>query len=354
MAVVIANEFHRAGHIVGICATRTGGAMERSIEQGISIQVLNRRWRFDLNGLINFWKIVKTGRYEILHAHGWSTSLFVTFAKVMFRLNTPLLIHDHFGGWRLNRSLRRYARLMLKHVASCYVGVSPEMAQWALDAGMKRGRVACILNGLEVCDEEGKRSQFKTRPTRQDCRGVTGICIGGVRPEKGILELIQAVSKMRRKEGIRLDIVGGARDIDYQIRCMNENRERGLEGRIRFLGEVPNASDLIAGYDFMVVPSLSESGPLVLIEAMLAGVPFICTKVGGVAQAAAESGLEGFVEPGNVNELARELDRLVESPADERERRGAAGRAFAIREFDIRRRIPEWIAVYEKALSQSV
>ena len=108
--------------------------------------------------------------------------------------------------------------------------------------------------------------------------------VGRDEVRKGLRTLIRAVADVK---GAQLDIVGGSKRLDR------------LPGRFAIHGEITNRSRLRAIYDevdFLVVPSLAEGMPTVILEAFSAGLPVIATDVGAVA-AVIKDGQNGFLIP---------------------------------------------------------
>jgi glycosyltransferase involved in cell wall biosynthesis len=118
------------------------------------------------------------------------------------------------------------------------------------------------------------------------------------------------------------------------------------------VGERSDARAVARGADFAVIPSLSESGPLVLIEYLAGGVPVVATRVGDISLRAESLGVEEFVEPGNPKTLACAINRLLAMNPSEKAERGRRGIAVARSAFDIRDSMPKWYMLYNKALKE--
>jgi glycosyltransferase involved in cell wall biosynthesis len=87
-----------------------------------------------------------------------------------------------------------------------------------------------------------------------------------------------------------------------------------LRGRVVFAGLLPNAASLLSGIDVLVCPSDTEGTPRVIIEAMLAGVPVVGTKVGGIPNLITNQQTGLLVEPGSPGALADAVCTLLDSP----------------------------------------
>ena len=99
--------------------------------------------------------------------------------------------------------------------------------------------------------------------------------------------------------------------------------------------------------DVLLLPSLDEGLPTVLLEAMACGVPVVATDCGGVSEAFTD-GVEGFlVPPRDAGALADALARLWRDP-ELRARMGEAGRATATSRFTLERQLGEFLALYRE------
>jgi len=102
----------------------------------------------------------------------------------------------------------------------------------------------------------------------------------------------------------------------------------GLAGTVTFTGYRSDAARLLAGLDVLVVPSRSDGSPLVVCEAMAAGVPVVASRVGGLPDLVEDGGSGLLVRPGEAEDLARALVSLLLDPEAAR-RLGARGRTLA-------------------------
>ena len=151
------------------------------------------------------------------------------------------------------------------------------------------------------------------------------VCIGGNKPVKGIEPLIRAFaaafappapessgSAARLESGppltpIHLVLVG----VDPEL-WLPLCAEVGMAGRIHCVPPTEAIADYLAAGSVFVLPSLSESMPNTLLEAVRAGLPAIGTEVGAVPDILRECGL--LVSPGDVRSLAGAMRRLADEP----------------------------------------
>jgi glycosyltransferase involved in cell wall biosynthesis len=123
----------------------------------------------------------------------------------------------------------------------------------------------------------------------------------------------------------------------------------GVGARVMFLGERADVGRVMAAMHIFVMPSLWEAGPLTLLEAMALGKAVVTTPV-GVAPDVVTSGRNGVFAPvGDVEALARAVDRLLRDDALVA-RIGDAAQADARRSFSADLMVDRTIAVYESVM----
>ena len=127
---------------------------------------------------------------------------------------------------------------------------------------------------------------------------------------KGMQHLIpafgQAVASGALPEHARLTLIGTKQERREKWTALC--RESGVEGRVDLIGRRENVADYLQIFDAFVLPSLSESMPNALLEAMHAGLPVVATTVGGVPELVDGNGL--LVPPGDVPALREALAKL--------------------------------------------
>ncbi len=114
--------------------------------------------------------------------------------------------------------------------------------------------------------------------------------VAGLYPTKGLVYLLEAVKLIRsiaaERDEIRqvpVIIIG-----DGPLRSALEAKARELDitDQVFFVGAVDDAYRYLAAFDLIVLPSVKEGFPYVLLEALLAGRPFIASRVGGISELA--------------------------------------------------------------------
>ena len=112
------------------------------------------------------------------------------------------------------------------------------------------------------------------------------VYIARVVPIKGMLDLLDTVHLLiqRGLTNFHLDALGPTDHApDYFRACVEKVERLGLGPYVSFLGTVDVKAEL-GKYDILALPSYNEGQPIVVLEAMTAGIPTVGTEVGGMAQ----------------------------------------------------------------------
>jgi glycosyltransferase involved in cell wall biosynthesis len=149
--------------------------------------------------------------------------------------------------------------------------------------------------------------------------------VGRLRIRKGLEVLLAAVARLRRTcPAARLLIAG---DGEHRPAVEATVGELGLGDAVTLLGRCDRARvrGLLQEAAALVVPSTYEGMPLVILEAMEAGVPVVASRVSGIPEVVEEGVTGWLVPPEDPERLAAALAQVLAEP-DEATRRGGAGR----------------------------
>jgi glycosyltransferase involved in cell wall biosynthesis len=170
---------------------------------------------------------------------------------------------------------------------------------------------------------------------------------GAVAPGKRVHDLIEAVARI---PAATLRIAGGTADARYAAAVAERARALAIDGRVTFLGRL-SAAQMREEYrraSLLVLPSEQETSPMVIAEAMAAGVPVVATRVGGVPHLVEDARTGFLVEVGDIDAIAQRVTELL---GDERLRSSLAtaarSRAEQFRAAAVAGRVR---SVYEEAV----
>lgn len=179
--------------------------------------------------------------------------------------------------------------------------------------------------------------------------------VGVLAPIKRPFDLLMAHTELRyRFPDLETIFCGEVEDANYAGVMCRTVVEREIEG-VRFLGRVSQERlvDLLSGATALVLPSVQENAPMVVAEAMAAGVPVVATRVGGIPDMI-EHGETGLLyEAGSVRQLTNCLTQLLTEPAM-RDRLGIQARQVARATYSPARVATATVAVYRQLLGQQM
>lgn len=145
----------------------------------------------------------------------------------------------------------------------------------------------------------------------------TVLYVGAVMRRKRLVDLVEALALLARQgTALQLRVAGPEVETSYATEVRHVIAAHGLEERVSLLGLLDQAQleGELAGCTTLVLPSGQETSPMVIAEAMAAGVPVIATDVGGVTSLLTD-GVTGLViPPGEPKLLAEAIERLIEVP----------------------------------------
>ena len=140
---------------------------------------------------------------------------------------------------------------------------------------------------------------------------------GRIVQQKGINQLLEAVQLLRERNSVvvRVRVAGDGPYLESMIARVHE---LGLSDQVQFAGNLDAAGmvEFFRDIDVLVHPSWAESGPLVGVEAMAAGVPIVATRVGSMEHRIGDFADEWLVPPKDVEALYAALKAMCHLPAD--------------------------------------
>lgn len=184
-----------------------------------------------------------------------------------------------------------------------------------ISLGAPREKTVVIPNGVD-------NSKYNIIYKEHDGYNIGSIV--RVTPIKDVMTLIRAFKIVKENmEGVKLYIIGPTdEDPDYYSDCVNLVKMLNMENDIVFTGRV-NVLDYLSILDVLVLTSISEAQPLVILEGMSVGLPFVATDVGGCKELLDRNEYEGVCGlVGNLvspNDTALNIMRILMDPKKSQE-----------------------------------
>ena len=330
MAVELALTQRAAGHEVAVYCLFGGGPLARELESaGVRVVEIHKERHSKAATIASMARHLRRGRPDVLHGHNPAVHHFAAVAKWAARV--PVCINTRHSatssmGMPYQERYFRWVEPLTEHVVfDCqYVRnqLEPRLRYPA-------AKYSVIVNGIRL-------DRFLAHPAQPGSARprIRFGTIGRLVPAKGHGVLIEAFSRIAaRVPEADLRIFGyGPLESDLRARI----DRLGMAGRIALEGRTDDAARAFQSLDVFVLSSLNEGLPLVILEAMAAGLPIVSTRVGGVPEIAPESLFPWYSEPGSVDGLADAMLRAAQSTelaAAGHEARRIAGAHYGIEEM---------------------
>lgn len=273
---------------------------------------------------------------DVVHTHGYRPD--VVDAGVARRMGIPVVttVHGFTGGGWKNR-MYEWLQCRAFRGFDAVVAVSRPLVALLEKHGVSPSRIHEVPNAWRPtappCSRASARAELKL-PSNAFVVG----WVGRLSHEKGPDVLLEALLQLRDLPLV-VSMVGNGL---MRVALQSQAGRLGLNGRLRWHGAVADAGSLLAAFDVCVLSSRTEGTPIVLFEAMAAGVPVVATRVGGVPDVVspAEAALVPSEDP---VALAAAIRAVYRDPVAARAR-AVAARARLERAHSV----ASWLGRYEE------
>ena len=327
---------HAVAAVVLLDATGPTPPIVEALEaSGVAVTIVRAPPRYYWREIRAASDAARSFEADVVHTHGYRADV---VGYVMRRGRTPRLVstvHGFIGGDRKNRFYEWLDRLVLRRF-DAVIAVSAALHERMVRSGLNPRRVSLIENGvgrIQALDRGVARGALGLSPD-QPCIG----WIGRMTVEKGADLLVEALGPLATA-GTEVVLIG-----DGPERL--EVEKRAGPG-FRFPGRVRDAGRYIAAFDVLALSSRTEGTPMVLLEAMQAGVPVAAFGVGGVPSVL--EGEVGWLVPAeDVHGLRASVQAILANPEEAR-RRVERGRIRVHERFGLDAWLDRVEAVYRNA-----
>lgn len=297
-----------------------------------------------LGGLV---RLIRRERIDVLHLHGLGASTFGRLAAGLTSAVAVLHVHDTLPA-------PVYARLadrVLRPLAARSIAVSEFVKRHAVAyRHLRDSEVEVLIN--PVCPAAPAPPEELQR-FRQSWRLPPGAPLLGTltrfRAEKGVEHLVAAMPLLLRRVPDAVLLLWG--DGPERSRLEARAVELRVDQQVRFVGFRTDAPSYLPLLDCFVLPSLSEGLGYAVMEAMVAGLPVVATRVGGIPELVRDGAQALLVEPANPAALAEALARVLLDRELATRLGGAAREAGLL--HTVQRHAAEIERIYREALGRA-
>jgi glycosyltransferase involved in cell wall biosynthesis len=295
-------------------------------------------------------RVVREFKPHIIHGAVYEG---LALAAVAGRIGgVPIIVGEETSDPR-NRSWR--GSLLYRALAGMthhMVGVSPAVTEYlTARIHLPRSKVTLISNGvaeapLPTAERVSELRRALALSEGDFVIGTVGRLFDGT---KRISDLLRALTVLIGEfPSARLLIVGGGPD-EQPLRQLAV--DLGVRDHVRFAGYQPNPRPYYALMDVFALASAREAFGLVLVEAMLARLPVVATRVGGIPSVVVDGETGVLVDPLNPRALVDAIVALGRDP-ELRRSMGDKGRARAVAVFGAERYVRDIDQLYRRLVSE--
>ena len=300
----------------------------------------------DIKSFLELYRLFKKERPDVVHLNSSKAGGIGALAARLAGIQ-KIIFTSHGLAWQEDRNILSRAAILfaswvtftLCHRVILITTDSYNRAWWLPLTGRK---LRLIHNGIgHIAFKSGETARAQLQLPAEV------LVIGTVAEltwNKGLHHLIKAAGALhRRGENFQLCIIGEGEERDFLEMIIEEE---GLGERARLFGFIPHANELLPAFDIFVLPSVKEGLPYALLEAGLAGLGVIASRVGGVPDVVGD-GISGLlIAPKNEHELEEKLGVLAGDSAL-RARLAEQLRERVADEFSLQKMIEQTKALYE-------
>jgi len=317
------------------------------------------------NDLISFWRLLRlfrSQRPDVVHTHTAKAGVLGRLAAILTRV--PVRIHTFHGHvfrgyfpWAISRLIVVVERWLACH-SDCIIAISESQKRELADEFRiaPAHKIVTIPLGCEL-------HQFLSISERRHVIGPLRVSprenrvgwIGRLTPIKDPQLFLESVDSMREHPETRYFMIG---DGELRAACDQMISAQEMDDRVSIVGWQRHLEEWYAKLDLIVLTSINEGTPVVLIEAMASGRPFVAVDVGGVRDLMVGDAVHvnqlkvfrnGILVPRDPKSIAQAITYLLDDE-DRRAEMGHAGRDFVRQRFSKERMTQDLEALYLRVL----
>ena len=273
------------------------GPLFEKIDGRAKKHFLSRKWKY--NPLKIFQCANICSKYDIVHIHMRHTYAYVRLAQILTFKKFKIVFHDHYGDIAIDAKVPFTLKWLFK--PKYYIGVSLSLTDWATSRlNLDAQRIFLLRNTIIPSDN------FIRLPSNNDL-----LMISNIRPTKNIEFAIQIANELRRK----LTIYGNTTSSKY-----NEEIKNLINASVyvEVIEGENNIQPFFKNYSLALHTAVSETGPLVLLEYIANGLPFLAYEVGEVAYLLKDEIPECFIKTLNISDWEEKISFLTHTPPSPR------------------------------------
>jgi glycosyltransferase involved in cell wall biosynthesis len=338
----IATSARKEGHDVSVLCGGEGVLKKKLSEAGIRVIPLpymerDVKLKAEIKSFWGIYKILRAEQPDIFHVNSSKMGAMGALAGWLARVKVIFTAH----GWAFHEPRHWAAKMLIEEIS------------W----------LTVLLSHKTICVSDAVKRAMEDKPFLKDKFVVIK---NGIEPfpvsrkkDNGAKIVVGTIAELHRVKGIDVGLRGFARafkytDAIYEVigegddRPYIENliRELGIEAQVKLLGFKENARDYLPEFDIFVLPSRSEALGYVLLEAGIAKLPVVATRIGGIPEIIKDEDTGLLFESQRFQELADKL-KILSTNKDEARKYGENLHSFVIEHFGRDKMIKKTLSLYQ-------
>jgi glycosyltransferase involved in cell wall biosynthesis len=302
VALNLANLLCEAGATVTVLTLLDPGPLAAMLHPSIQVTSLNRRHRFDLNAVNQYRKLAQNA--DLVHVHMRHNYRYCRLIGQLMGVQTPLVLHDHYGRISEDQTVPFLLGSFLK--PKWYIGVSSTLCTWAKEC------LHIAPERMRLLPNIVRRSELNSA-----CSGCGIVLASNLKSNKNQAFALQILAKTKEN----LTFYGAVQSETYFQTLQKMVVDMGLSERVRFVHDCTDIQAELSKFRLGLHCSPAETGPLVLIEYLAQGLPFLAYDTGEVAELLRAEFPEFFIDNFDPDGWLRRIEILLQkAPAPEKMR----------------------------------
>jgi len=313
--------------------------------------------RWTPGDFFRYLRTVREFRPDIIHAHMFHASLLARVGRLFTGGRVVCTVHGVLDGpsWIKEANIRTRIRERIYRLTDPLCDLTSQVSvagaeRYVAVGATPASKMQFVPNGVDC-------ARFRPDPElRRWIRGELGLAdmftwiwIGRMQEQKDPWTLLEAFRIASASGRPCVLLVLGSGPLEKEVRARAATSE--VAAKVRFLGERSDVPALLNGADGLVLSSIFEGLPMVLLEAAATGLPLVVTSPGAEAVVPEKSGW--VVKTRDPQALAERMCSLMKLSPESRRAMGEAGRNYVQSRFSLDAVLDTWERVYSSLLEKS-
>jgi len=324
--------------------------MEMAKGSGLEAGQLDDRAKFSLKMIQGIAKKLKEGEFSLLHTHDYKANLLGLIAARLAKVPSVATVHLHDLSTYALRLYRLLDLVTLRFFPKV-ITVAESLRQELIGAGLPADKLVTIHNAIDAqafaSQAEADNHRLREQLGIEDQQPIVST-VGRLSPQKRHQDFLEAARRtLAVLPGAHFLVIGdGPERGDLEALAAS----LGIDSAVSFLGHRQDVAAWMAISDVIVMASIREGLPYVLLEALALAKPVVATCVGGVPELIRD-GETGLLVPTQQPARMAEAILYVLSHGEEAARLGEKGRELVWQKFSPQSMAHKTAEVYREVLS---